>query len=79
MAENMSTTVRVYDQEAEDASKYVDICSYDECKGLIAICTHDESYILNAEQVRMAIENAMNVTNPRDKSGLFYHSYRKLY
>lgn len=68
MAEKMSVMVRVYDQQTEDSQKFIDICScYDDTgsNNLIELCVEDDVYILDAEQVRRAIDNAINVWVPR--------------
>ena len=67
MAEKMNVTVRVYDQQAEDPGKFIDICSYYDDAGIrnsIELCVEDDTYILDAEQVRRAIDNAVNVWVP---------------
>jgi len=74
MAEKMSVTVRIYDQEQNDTDRYIDICSYNDDSGntnLVAFCTENETYILDAEQVRRAVDNATNVFYPHKRRNYF--------
>lgn len=74
MAEKMSVTVRVYDQEQDDLGRHIDICSYDDDSygtNLVAFCTENETYILDAEQVRRAVDNATNVWYPSKRRNYF--------
>lgn len=73
MAEKMSVTVRVYDQGQDDFGRYIDICSYDEDNNLVAFCIDNDKYILDAEQVRRAVDNATNVCVPNKNP---YYKYR---
>lgn len=77
MAEKMSVMVRVYDQQAEDPGKFIDICShYDDVgsNNLIELCVEDDVYILDTEQLKRAIDNAVNVWVP-SKEPYYRHCF----